>query len=211
VSSPFGIRQLNGRSDLHTGVDVAASEGTPVAAMLPGVVVLAAPSGQVAGYGNVVVLQHGPALFSLYAHLSRMLVQRGAVVPGGAVLGQVGRTAGTPSDPAKLFDVSGAHLHFEFLSQWPPRGKDLDRLDPGPVLRALGIIVPQSGPLVLASCNATDPSTPAASPATSGVWAELEPQPPMRRAASAGVGGLAAFAVLAMVASALKDKRRAGL
>jgi hypothetical protein len=194
---------------LHTGVDVAASEGTPVSAMLPGVVVLAAPSGQVSGYGNVIVLQHGPALFSLYAHLSRMLVQRGAVLPGGATLGLVGRTAGTPSEPSKQFDVSGAHLHFEFLSQWPPRGKDLDRIDPGPVLSALGIIVPSSGPLVLASCTATDPSTPS-SPAPA-YWVELEQPPPQRRVTQAATGGLATLAALAMVATLLQKKRRAVL
>jgi murein DD-endopeptidase MepM/ murein hydrolase activator NlpD len=192
VSSPFGVRRLNGKDDLHTGVDVAASEGTPVFAMLPGRVVLAAPAGMVSGYGNVVVLEHGAQLFSLYAHLSQVLALEGQDLMAGQPLGLVGRTAGTPADPGKLFDSSGAHLHFEFLSQWPPHGKDLDRYDPSAVLAQLGIIVPQSGPLVLAcSSSSSAPSSAASQPTTY----ELQPAP----ASSAGssVGVVLALAALA--------------
>jgi murein DD-endopeptidase MepM/ murein hydrolase activator NlpD len=199
VSSPFGVRLLNGRSDLHTGVDVAASEGTPVFAMLDGVAVLSAPSGRVSGYGNVIVLQHGPALYSLSAHLSQRLVQAGALVQAGSPIGLVGRTAGTPTDPSKVFAESGSHLHFEFLSKWPPAGKDLDRLDPGPVLAALGIIVPSQGPLMLACSSSPSSSAP--------VWANVPPSSPSAGVV-AGVGG--SLLALAALAFALhKQKRRA--
>jgi murein DD-endopeptidase MepM/ murein hydrolase activator NlpD len=159
VGSPFGWRWLNSKSDYHTGMDIGAPEGTPVHAVLPGVVVVAAHSGELEGYGNVVVVRHAAALLTLYAHLAMLAVTPGQVVAEGQTLGTVGRTAGTRADPSKMFDASGAHLHLEFLSKWPPAGKDLDRLDPGPQLRALGIVVPQSGPLELAASSRTQPAT----------------------------------------------------
>lgn len=170
VASPYGWRWLNGASDLHTGVDVGAPEGTPVYAMLPGRVILAAPPGGVSGYGNVVVLQHGATAFTLYAHLSRISVNEGEQLSAGEQLGNVGRTAGTRDDPGKLFDVSGAHLHLEFLNAWPPAGKDENRLDPGPILAGLGVIIPPVGQPLRATCSSSSSSssslpTPASSPA----------------------------------------------
>jgi hypothetical protein len=153
VSSPYGWRWLNGRDDLHTGVDIGAPEGTPVYAMLPGTVRVAAPSGALSGYGNVVVLQHGANVFTLYAHLSRVDVQEGRALELGAPLGLVGRTAGTRADPGKMFATSGAHLHLEFLDAWPPAGRDQNRVDPGQVLPSLGIIVPAQGQPLQMSCS----------------------------------------------------------
>lgn len=157
VGSPFGWRWLNQRSDYHTGMDIGAPEGTAVHAVAPGVVVAAAPTGELDGYGNVVVLQHSPQLFSLYAHLRSLGVSKGDHVLEGATIGEVGRTAGTRSDPSKVFAESGAHLHLEFLRAWPPAGRDLDRIDPAPVLAALGIMVPQQGPLILVTGDASRP------------------------------------------------------
>jgi murein DD-endopeptidase MepM/ murein hydrolase activator NlpD len=153
IGSPFGWRTLNRKSDYHTGVDIGAPEGTPVHAILGGVVVAAARAGELSGYGNVVVLRHSAALFTLYAHLALLAVVVGQVVAEGQTIGTVGRTAGTREEPGKLFDESGAHLHLEFLSHWPPAGRDLDRMDPAPVLAELGIVVPASGPLRLASSS----------------------------------------------------------
>lgn len=174
VTSPFGWRWLNGRSDLHTGLDIGAPEGTPVYSMLPGVVVLSAAPGELEGYGNVIVVRHAPALFSLYAHLLGRLVDQGAIVNAGAELGAVGRTAGTRADPGKLFGASGAHLHLEFLDRWPPAGRDQNRIDPALVLGQLGVIVPHSGPLQLA-CNDTAPA-----PASPALYAEGAPLQPAR-------------------------------
>lgn len=171
VASPFGWRWLNRRSDYHAGMDIGAPEGTPVHAVLPGVVVAAAPSGELEGYGNVVVLQHSPQLFSLYAHLRGMTVTKGEHVLEGATIGDVGRTAGTRAEPSKSFASSGAHLHLEFLRAWPPAGRDLDRIDPAPVLASLGIIVPQQGPLMLAAAAA--PSAPTKSSSLASVAAVL--------------------------------------
>lgn len=179
VASPYGWRWLNGRSDLHTGVDIGAPEGAPVYAMLPGRVVVAAPSGVLGGYGNTVVLEHGPSLCSLYAHLSRISVLEGQFIGTGAELGAVGRTAGTHEDPSRMFAASGAHLHLEFLDRWPPAGKDENRLDPAPILASLGVIVPQQGQLLRAGagCSSSPDASPTARPTTratdAGAWVLL--------------------------------------
>ncbi|MGV1080706.1 MAG: M23 family metallopeptidase [Candidatus Nanopelagicales bacterium] len=199
VASPYGWRWLNGRSDLHTGVDIGAPEGTPVYAMLPGRVIVAAPSGVVSGYGNVLVLQHGAAAFSLYAHLSRTAVNEGQSVNTGAQIGNVGRTAGTRAQPDKLFDVSGAHLHIEFLTAWPPAGKDENRLDPGPILAGLGVIVPAVGQPLRAVCpgsSSSEAQAPSSSPAS------------LSTPRAAVVGGAGVLALLAIAYAYQQTKKR---
>jgi murein DD-endopeptidase MepM/ murein hydrolase activator NlpD len=92
----FGPRGLR----FHTGFDYPAPTGTPVVAARDGVVLTA---GVQAGYGNLVELQHEQGVTTLYAHLSRILVEPGRRVARGAVLGLVGGTG----------DATGPHLHFE--------------------------------------------------------------------------------------------------
>lgn len=154
--------------------------------MLPGRVVVAARSGRLSGYGNVVVLEHRPGLFSLYAHLDRLDVGRGERVGQGAELGTVGDTAGTPDEPGRRFRRSAPHLHLEFLDTWPPAGRDRDRLDPAEVLGRLGVILPRSGPPVAACGNELGPV----------VRPETPSRGPSRAAAAAG-GALALLLLLA--------------
>jgi murein DD-endopeptidase MepM/ murein hydrolase activator NlpD len=71
-----------------------------VTAALGGVVRAA---GWLAGYGQVVILRHEQGVMTLYAHLSRILVDPGRPVARGAVVGLVGQTG----------DATGPHLHFE--------------------------------------------------------------------------------------------------
>ena len=87
----------------HKGVDFAAPSGTPVHAAGAGKVVFA---GQQGGYGNVVMLQHGGAYSTVYAHLSRFApgMKSGARVSQGNVVGYVGMTGW----------ATGPHLHYEF-------------------------------------------------------------------------------------------------
>jgi len=96
IVSPFGQRW--GR--LHAGVDIAARAGTVIHAAADGGVAIAAPTG---GYGNYVCLQHNKRLTTCYAHLSRFLTERGAVVRQGEPIGLVGCTG----------HCFGDHLHFE--------------------------------------------------------------------------------------------------
>jgi murein DD-endopeptidase MepM/ murein hydrolase activator NlpD len=96
LSSHFGPR--NGT--FHDGIDIAAPEGTPVYASRDGRVVY---SDQIPGYGNIVIVEHGDGLASVYAHNSRNEVAQGDAVRQGEEISRVGRTGRT----------TGPNLHFE--------------------------------------------------------------------------------------------------
>ncbi|MBV8981837.1 MAG: M23 family metallopeptidase [Acidimicrobiia bacterium] len=98
VTSPFG------GSRHHPGVDLKASTGDAVKAAGAGTVLLAgmAPAGY-AGYGNIVLVDHGGGIATLYAHLSRVDVAMGQTVQQGQQIGAVGMTG----------MATGPHLHFE--------------------------------------------------------------------------------------------------
>jgi murein DD-endopeptidase MepM/ murein hydrolase activator NlpD len=102
VSSRFGMRlhPISRAWQMHWGVDLASPRGTPVNAVGDGIVMFA---GRWGCYGNVVVLQHSGDVVTLYAHLSRVAVQRGRHVRKDDVIGAVGATG----------CVTGSHLHFE--------------------------------------------------------------------------------------------------
>ena len=100
-SGNFGARRVyNGTiRSFHAGLDLAAAEGTPVAAAGDGRVVLA---GDLYFSGGTVLLDHGAGLFTQYFHLSRIDVKEGDAVVKGARLGASGHTG----------RVTGPHLHW---------------------------------------------------------------------------------------------------
>ncbi len=87
----------------HRGVDYAAPRGTPIKASGDGKVIF---RGKKSGYGNVVILQHGGNITTLYAHMSKFAsnVRNGDRVRQGQTIGYVGATG----------LVTGAHLHYEY-------------------------------------------------------------------------------------------------
>lgn len=85
----------------HLGVDYGAPTGTPVRSVGDGVVEFAGVQG---GYGNVVIVRHANNHTTLYAHLSKIHVNRGQNVNQGQFVGLVGATGW----------ATGPHLHFEF-------------------------------------------------------------------------------------------------
>lgn len=91
---------MRGFDGIHTGVDLAAPTGTAIQAANSGAVIFAGWSSW--GYGNTVVLAHGPFL-TLYAHMNSIGVGCGQLVSVGQVVGTVGSTGNS----------SGPHLHFE--------------------------------------------------------------------------------------------------
>lgn len=116
-TSDFGqIRYVNdidhGR---HSGWDLAAKSGVPVAAMNRGNVIFA---GMLYSSGNTVVIHHGLDVYTSYAHLSKIDVKVGDTVAKGQRVGKVGKTGlatgphlhltvrvgETPVDPALLLD-----------------------------------------------------------------------------------------------------------
>lgn len=102
ISSDFGERSSPwGRSwEFHAGLDIRALQGTPVAAAGSGTVVYA---GRMRGYGNMVVVDHGFELKTVYAHLSAIYADLGRRVQTGEVIGAVGQTG----------RATGPHLHYE--------------------------------------------------------------------------------------------------
>jgi murein DD-endopeptidase MepM/ murein hydrolase activator NlpD len=103
VSSGFGMRlhPIQSIWKKHKGIDYAAPTGTRVRAVGDGVVEFAGVKG---GYGNVVILRHNGQYSTLYAHLSRIAVRRGARVAQNDTIGFVGQTGW----------ATGPHLHYEF-------------------------------------------------------------------------------------------------
>lgn len=101
TSGVFGSRRTyNGEErSWHKGHDLAAPRGTPVKAPADGVVVLARDTFM---NGNLVILDHGYKLTSLYAHLDTMRVKEGQALKQGEVLGTVGSTGRS----------TGPHLHW---------------------------------------------------------------------------------------------------
>ena len=105
VSDPYGWRKdpFTGEDAFHRGVDLACGEGTAVQAALAGMVTVARRSST---YGNYVRLSHPAGQETLYAHMQYLYVRAGEVVQAGQRLGTAGQTG----------RATGAHLHFEFLT-----------------------------------------------------------------------------------------------
>jgi len=101
VSSVFGLRRFfnNEPRQPHSGIDIAAPVGAPVIAPLAGTVT---QTGEYFFNGKTVFLDHGQGLISMFNHLSRIAVERGARVNQGQKIGEVGMSG----------RVTGSHLHW---------------------------------------------------------------------------------------------------
>jgi len=105
-SSPFGVKRSYNRapvSSYHKGLDFAGALGSTVVAPAAGKVVLVGKEAE--GYvvhGNVVIIDHGHALTSIYMHLNTVSVQQGQQVTQGQQLGTIGHTGIS----------TGPHLHW---------------------------------------------------------------------------------------------------
>lgn len=99
ISSRYGAVSSI-RSSAHTGLDIAASIGTPIKVVADGTVTSAAYSGS---YGYLVKVDHGNGVETWYAHTSKMYVTAGQEVKAGKVIAAVGNTGNS----------TGPHLHLE--------------------------------------------------------------------------------------------------
>ncbi|MGI9862972.1 peptidoglycan DD-metalloendopeptidase family protein [Moorella naiadis] len=97
ITSGFGWRG----SEFHHGLDIAGNLGDKIRAALAGTVVLSGWGNSI--YGQMVKIDHGNGLETVYAHTSRNLVQTGEYVQAGQVIAEVGATG----------NATGPHLHFE--------------------------------------------------------------------------------------------------
>ncbi len=102
IVSGFGwrIHPIFGVEKFHSGVDINAAMGDPIVASAGGTVISA---GSMGGYGNVVIIDHGAGISTLYAHQSNVASGVGQQVAQGEVIGYVGSTGYS----------TGPHLHFE--------------------------------------------------------------------------------------------------
>lgn len=102
ITSNYGMRThpITGVYKLHTGVDISAGIGTDFTAMANGIVVKAQYN---AAYGNMVIIDHGGGVQTLYAHGSEIIAQVGQEVKAGDVVLKVGSTGYS----------TGPHAHFE--------------------------------------------------------------------------------------------------
>jgi len=102
ISSGFSMRfhPIMKQWRAHLGTDFAASTGTPARTVGDGVVEFA---GVQNGYGNVIFIKHANNRETVYAHLSKIMVQNGEKVSQGETIGLVGSTGW----------ATGPHLHFE--------------------------------------------------------------------------------------------------
>lgn len=102
ITSEYGMRYhpILKQRKLHTGVDIGAPSGANIVAADAGTVIY---SGWMNGYGQVVVIDHGQGISTLYAHQSTILAGKGTSVTKGQIIGKVGSTGWS----------TGPHLHFE--------------------------------------------------------------------------------------------------
>lgn len=113
VSSGFGYRSdpFTGKQTYHSGIDIPAPAGTAVVAAASGTVAWANYSSSA---GNWIGINHGNGVYTVYMHMSALLVSAGASVSAGQTIGLVGTTGSS----------TGNHLHFSvrkngaYVSPW---------------------------------------------------------------------------------------------
>jgi len=102
LTAGFGYRRspFTGLRQMHEGVDISNTVGTPVIAPADGLVSYAGPLG---GFGNVISIDHGHKISTFYGHLHRQRVSQGERVRRGDIIAFVGTTG----------RATGPHLHYE--------------------------------------------------------------------------------------------------
>lgn len=114
ISSEYESRisPISGKKEFHTGIDIPANYGEDVVAAADGVVI---HSGNINGFGNTIMINHGGGVVTLYGHNSSLVATNGQKVTKGQVVARIGSTGWS----------TGNHCHFEVrlngehTSPWP--------------------------------------------------------------------------------------------
>ena len=103
-SSPFGLKRFFNKQPRkpHSGLDIAAPKGAPIAAPADGVVI---NTGDYFFNGNTIFIDHGQGLITMYCHMDHIGISEGTQVKAGDIIGKVGLTG----------RVTGAHLHWSVI------------------------------------------------------------------------------------------------
>ena len=109
ITSPFGWRMhpVYHRMILHAGIDIGVPTGTTVAAAAAGTVIVASYQGDC---GNMVAIDHGGGLSTIYCHMSQIFVGVKQQVQRGQAIGAAGATG----------DATGPHVHFQVMQNGKP-------------------------------------------------------------------------------------------
>ena len=99
ITSRFGVNESI-RDHTHKGIDIGAPNGTPIKAAADGKITY---SGQMGGYGNLIIITHANGIQTYYGHCSKLYKSVGEKVNAGDVIAAVGSTGYS----------TGNHLHFE--------------------------------------------------------------------------------------------------
>ena len=128
ISSGFSLARFHpilNRIRAHKGIDYAAGTGTPIKAAGDGRIDF---QGIQNGYGNVVIVDHGSKISTLYGHMSRFAsgLRKGSQVKQGQIIGYVGMTGA----------ATGPHLHYEYR---------INNIQKDP--RSISVALPNTGPI----------------------------------------------------------------
>lgn len=102
ITSRYGYRKspFTGENSMHNGLDIAKEQGSSIISAYDGTV---SAAGYSSSYGYYIMIDHGNSVETLYAHCSKLLVEKGDVVRKGDKIALVGSTGRS----------TGPHLHFE--------------------------------------------------------------------------------------------------
>ena len=116
ITSEYGkrVHPITGVTSFHEGIDISGDHHTEILSVADGEVTYA---GVQSGYGNCIEIKHivnGETIYSFYAHLSKINVEKGEKVTQGQVIGLEGGDPETDPNPGSS---TGHHLHFEIMNK----------------------------------------------------------------------------------------------
>lgn len=109
ITSEYGwrVHPITGTQKYHSGIDIGADYGTPIAAAASGTVEYA---GWISGYGNTIIINHGGGITTLYGHNQSLAASVGQQVSQGETIAYCGSTGNS----------TGPHCHFEVRQNGEP-------------------------------------------------------------------------------------------